>query len=167
MFFIELEPIFNNNEAAQSFSYGLDFSDFSYNGSFPFDKPIKVSGQVKNSTGIVTIQAKAEFTLSLICDRCAEKIEKSFIVDINHTLVTELNDENNDELIVINSFHYDLDPLVTEDIILSLPSKILCKQNCAGICTQCGKNLNEGPCSCEKESDPRWDVLSQLTGEDS
>ena len=129
MFFIELEPIFNNDGAKQPFDYSLDLSDFAYNGGFPFDKGVKVSGCVKNSTGIVTIEAKAEFTLNLNCDRCAECFSRSFSVPIEHTLVTEVNDETNDELIVVDSFRYDLDPLVTEDIILYLPTKILCKEN--------------------------------------
>lgn len=167
MFFIELEPIFNNDGAKQPFDYSLDLSDFAYNGGFPFDKGVKVSGCVKNSTGIVTIEAKAEFTLNLNCDRCAERFSRSFSVPIEHTLVTEVNDETNDELIVVASFRYDLDPLVTEDIILYLPTKILCKENCAGVCPQCGKNLNNGPCGCKKATDPRWDILSQLVDEDS
>ena len=142
MFFIELEPIFNNDGAKQPFDYSLDLSDFAYNGGFPFDKGVN-------------------------CDRCAERFSRSFSVPIEHTLVTEVNDETNDELIVVDSFRYDLDPLVTEDIILYLPTKILCKENCAGVCPQCGKNLNNGPCGCKKATDPRWDILSQLVDEDS
>ena len=166
MFFIELEPIFNNDGAKQPFDYSLDLSDFAYNGGFPFDKGVKVSGCVKNSTGIVTIEAKAEFTLNLNCDRCAECFSRSFSVPIEHTLVTEVNDETNDELIVVDSFRYDLDPLVTEDIILYLPTKILCKENCAGVCPQCGKKKAE--CTCqpaeptEAPVDTRLAILKSL-----
>ena len=162
MFILELEPVFNTEGASQSFEYYLDLSDYYYNGIFPFDKPVKVSGIVRNSTDIVTVSAKADFTLCLACDRCAGDIVRSFSIPIEHTLVTKVEDETNDELIVIDSYHYDIDPLVSEDIVLSLPSKILCSENCKGICTQCGKNLNAGPCECKKATDPRWDALSMF-----
>ena len=53
----------------------------------------------------------------------------------------------------------DLSQLALEDVFLSLPSKLLCKEDCKGICPQCGKNLNEGPCGCKKEVDPRLAAL--------
>ena len=166
MFYIELEPIYNNEGAVFDFEFSLDFSDYPYNGGFPFREPVRVSGQVKNSTGIVTLKAKAEFTLSLTCDRCAQALTRSFWVPVDHTLVTEVNDETNDELIVTDTFRYDVEPLITEDIILYLPTKIICRDDCAGICSRCGKNLNDGPCDCKKEIDPRWAALSLFTDEE-
>ena len=167
MFIIELEPVFNNDAASKSFDYNLDLSACAYNGGFPFKEPVRVSGQVKNSTGIVTLTAEAEFTLGLTCDRCAEPITRSFSVPIEHTLVTKLNDENSDDFIVADDLHFDIDPLITEDIVLFLPTKILCRPDCAGLCPKCGKNLNNGPCGCKKETDPRWDALSLFTDEDT
>ena len=166
MFYIELEPIYNNEGAVFDFEFSLDFSDYPYNGGFPFREPVRVSGQVKNSTGIVTLKAKAEFTLSLTCDRCAQALTRSFCVPVDHTLVTEVNDETNDELIVTDTFRYDVEPLITDDIILYLPTKIICRDDCAGICSRCGKNLNDGPCDCKKEIAPRWAALSLFTDEE-
>lgn len=166
MFYIELEPIYNNEGAVYDFEFNLDFSDYPYNGGYPFKEPVRISGQVKNSTGIVTLVAKAEFTLSLTCDRCAQALTRSFCIPVDHTLVTEVNDETNDELIVTDTFRYDVEPLITEDIILYLPTKIICRDDCAGICSRCGKNLNDGPCDCKKEVDPRWAALSLLTDEE-
>lgn len=162
MFFIELEPVFNNEGLTKPLDFSLDMSSVDYNGGLPFKTPVCIKGEVKNSTGIVSVCAKAEFTLSLTCDRCAVKFDRKFSVPCEHVLVTELNDESNDELIVIDSLHYDIEPLITEDVLLSLPNKVLCRENCLGICYRCGKDLNDGPCDCEKETDPRWDVLSQL-----
>ena len=162
MFFIELEPVFNNEGLTKPLDFSLDMSSVEYNGGFPFKTPVCVRGEVKNSTGIVSVSAKAEFTLNLTCDRCAVEFDRMFSVPCEHVLVTEVNDENNDELIVVDSLHYDLEPLIREDVLLSLPSKVLCREDCLGICHRCGKDLNDGPCDCEKEYDPRWDVLGQL-----
>ncbi len=166
MFYIEIEPIYNNEGAKFQFEFKLDLSDYYYNGGYPFNEPVLIQGEVKNSTGIVTLSGKASFTLNLTCDRCAQALTRSFTIPFEHTLVTEVNDEANDELVVTEAFRYDVTPLITEDVILYLPTKILCRDDCAGICSRCGKNLNEGPCKCEKEVDPRWAALSMFTSED-
>ena len=57
----------------------------------------------------------------------------------------------------------DLNELVYSEVIVSLPMKHLCKDDCKGICVKCGKNLNEGRCDCpEKEIDPRLSALAEL-----
>ena len=160
--FIELEPVFNNIGLSLDFDYQLDLSECEFAGSRPFTTPVRVKGRVRNSTGIVELSAEAVFTLSTRCDRCAVELERKFAVPVEHTLVTHLNHEDNDELILIDNFRFDLDPLVREDIFLSLPAKLLCREDCKGICPRCGRNLNEGPCSCEKPVDPRLAVLKQL-----
>ena len=62
----------------------------------------------------------------------------------------------------------DLAPQVWESVLLLLPSKVLCREDCAGLCPRCGADLNEGPCSCEgEEGDPRFEVLRQFSLEES
>jgi uncharacterized protein len=57
----------------------------------------------------------------------------------------------------------DLDEIIREQIILSEPTKHLCQEACKGLCQKCGKDLNEGPCSCvEEPHNPRWDILKTL-----
>ena len=67
MFFIELEPVFNNEGLTKPLDFSLDMKNVEYNGGFPFKTPVCIKGEVKNSTGIVSVSAKAEFTLSLTC----------------------------------------------------------------------------------------------------
>ena len=62
----------------------------------------------------------------------------------------------------------DLAPQVWESVLLLLPSKVLCREDCAGLCPRCGADLNEGPCSCGgEEGDPRFEVLRQFSLEES
>ena len=166
MFFVELEPVFNNEGAVLPLDFAVDLKDTEYDSAYPFVDPVRVKGKVINSTGIVSLIAKAEFTLNLTCDRCAAPFSRDFSIPVEHILVTETNDETNDDFIVIDSFHYDLEPLVTEDIVLTLPTKVLCKEDCLGICHRCGKDLNNGSCDCGKEYDSRWDALLNFTQED-
>ena len=159
---LDLEPIFNNEGMVKQFDYELDLSEQELNGSKPFASPVRISGHAGNYTGIVELHATADFTLETACDRCAKPISLPLATKIFHTLVTSLNDETNDELLLVNELRFDLDSLVTEDIFLDLPSKILCDEDCKGMCSKCGADLNAGPCSCEKEVDPRLAALKQL-----
>ncbi len=56
-----------------------------------------------------------------------------------------------------------LEDVLREQVLLSLPARILCKPDCKGLCPRCGKNRNLEPCSCDEgPSDPRWEALSGL-----
>ena len=160
--FIELEPIFNNIGQQFTFEYPLDLSAFDYNCVFPFKVPVMVKGAVKNTAGVVELSADVNVVYDGFCDRCAEDVKERFYYSFSHTLVSTLNNEENDELMLIEDMHFDLDSLITEDIFLSLPTKILCSEHCKGLCPKCGANLNKGKCDCKKEIDPRLAALTQL-----
>jgi len=159
---IELEPVFNNIGFSLGIDYALDLSGIELNAGHPFTSPVKVRGRVINKAGVVSVEATASFDLSLECDRCADAITTHFDIPIEHVLVTELNDDTNDELILLESLRFDLDRLVSDDIFLSLPSKFLCRDDCKGVCPICGQNLNVSQCSCKKPVDPRLEALKQL-----
>ncbi len=160
--FIELEPIFNNIGERLEVDYDLDLSSLDISTYYPFATPVRVKGSVFNKAGIVQLVADATFTYSAPCDRCAAHTEKNLTIPVDHVLVTSLNDEENDELILVESLRFDLDELVTEDILLGLPTRHLCKEDCKGVCQYCGKNLNHDSCSCSAPIDPRLAALQQL-----
>ena len=85
-------------------------------------------------------------------------------IPIDVVLVTELaNEENEDEWVFpLEADTADLDDIVRTVFVLNMDSKLLCKEDCKGLCCRCGKNLNDGPCGCQKELDPRFAALKQL-----
>lgn len=110
------------------------------------------------------------FTHRLQCSRCSKEIlipktEKIEVCYVPETLIeTELELTETD----INTFFYqgdivDLEQLVRDAILLSMPMKFVCKADCKGLCPRCGKDLNEGKCSCAGGGvDPRWESLGKL-----
>jgi uncharacterized protein len=61
----------------------------------------------------------------------------------------------------------NLSDQVWESLLILLPHKLLCREDCAGLCPQCGADLNEGPCFCaSREGDPRFEVLRGLSIEE-
>lgn len=162
MIFLELESVFNNEGFCIAFDDYVDLSGESINSSFEFKEPVHVVGEVKNETGIVKLRFVINVKISTSCDRCADEMESYLSFSSEHVLVTQLNDPENDEFLVVENMHFLLDDLVREDIFLEIPSQFLCRDDCTGLCPECGKNLNEGPCECTKKIDPRLAVLQQL-----
>ena len=162
MFMLEIEKIFNNEGSNLAIDHKLDMSEFEFSGMRAITKPVRILGKIRNKTGIVSINAQAQVDYSSICDRCAVPVERTIKVPLIHIFVTSLNDENNDDFTVIPDMKLNLDELAIEDILLTLPSKFLCKEDCKGLCTICGKNHNESDCTCKKPIDPRLESLMEL-----
>lgn len=161
----DLKQLFEVVGEVQEIDYRLDLSDYELFGGKPFADPVWVHGKIFNQAGVVTLQYEADFRLVLSCNRCLEEFERKEHLSQTHILVTELNTDN-DEYIVVEGFSLDLDELVLDDILLYLPSKLLCSEDCKGLCEHCGQNLNRGSCNCcntaEKMVDPRLSVLDEL-----
>lgn len=153
---IDLKPIFNCDGQSREFSY--EFSP----DNCDVVKNIKVKGSVYNRTGIVSLDAEAGFTIETQCDRCAAEVKREMTVPVKHTLVTELNDDDNDMFYLVDDLNFNLDELVREDVLLSLPTKVLCREDCKGFCIYCGTNLNEKQCDCKKPVDPRLEALKKF-----
>ena len=97
------------------------------------------------------------------CDRCGKNATKNHGINIKRVLVSQLADKTDDEIIEVPDLQLDVSELAVTEIVLSLPMKHLCKEDCKGICQTCGKDLNDGPCDCNHaQVDPRLEVLAQL-----
>ena len=147
-----------------SYSAVVDLSDLQYGTCFPVTEPVKVSGTVRNTAGVLVMKGEITTCIHGICDRCAAAFDREMELPIDAVLVTELaNEENEDEWVfTLEGDSADLDDIVRTIFVLNMDSKLLCSDDCKGMCCRCGKNLNDGPCSCEKEIDPRLAALKQL-----
>ncbi len=161
---IDLEPIFNNEGMSVSFDYTIDLSKLSHGGVCPLGQPVRIFGCVRNTTGIVSAQAQARFTYEALCDRCAKGVSKEFTLPIIHGIRRPPADEGEDsgDYITPEDMRLDFDAVALEDIVLSLPSKFLCKESCKGLCPVCGCDLNTDQCNCKKPVDPRLEGLLQF-----
>ena len=110
------------------------------------------------------LSADVKVSYQTVCARCVEpvrsKLEISFEKDIASS--GEVDDDNDDYIIIVDK-KLDILAPVEEEIMLEMPSRTLCKEDCLGLCQKCGKNLNEGDCTCcKKEVDPRLAILKTL-----
>lgn len=159
----ELKSVFQNEGEEKQVNYKLDIADIDIDGVFPFRTPIDVTATAKNRASLVSLTIRACFSYSRSCDRCSTEFTREMDMLFEHKLAQTLVDDGNDDYIETPDFKLELDDIVISDILLSLPQKNLCKDDCKGLCQTCGKNLNEGDCSCDKrEIDPRLEMLKQF-----
>lgn len=121
----------------------------------------------------VRVKGEANFNVRLSCSRCLEPFSKK--MDTAFNIVYEpqnlmsarkeevLNEAAADVYYYGNDRMLEVGEAVRENVLLSLPLKPLCRTGCAGLCPDCGKNMNQGPCSCrQKRVDPRFSKLKNL-----
>ncbi len=159
-----LSKIIDCPGASVSFSESIDLSDLQYGETYPVSEPVLANGTVRNTAGVLVMTGLISTTIHGVCDRCASDFDAFVEFPIDVVLVTELtNEENEDEWVFpLEGDSADLEDIVRTVFVLNLDSKLLCKPDCQGLCCRCGKNLNDGPCGCQKELDPRFAALKQL-----
>ncbi|MDQ3474058.1 MAG: DUF177 domain-containing protein [Acidobacteriota bacterium] len=139
--------------------------------------PPRVTGRIQQSDSKVTVKGEATAELQLECDRCLKSVPvpvfSSFEVEYvtpdmyQAAPVAELLDEDL-SLAVFDGEVIDIDELVREQLLLELPVQILCRQECQGLCPECGCDRNDADCKCQKaEIDPRWAGLKEIVNRKS
>lgn len=134
-----------------------------------FPEKAHICGEITNRGGYMRLTASAEIPYRGECARCLDPVESVYVLPFERTVVTEgtlteeQEEDNVDEFVVIEGGFLDIDDAVREALILSFPMRLLCAEDCPGLCPKCGKPKREGACGCsDKEIDPRWAVLASL-----
>ena len=135
----------------------VEFSSNIINGFFTVD----------NMSQGFHIKGNIDVPYRLQCDRCLTNFEENRIISFNIILTDDdqLNYNESDDIIHFppSEDEFDLKPLFQELIQLELQMKILCRTDCAGLCSNCGLNLNEQECHCSKEKvSSTWEALKNL-----
>ena len=117
-------------------------------------------------TGVnVSVNGSAEVDLSPTCDRCLEVFSRRLNVPIELVLVParEIREPDDVNFSFYRGEKIAVGDFVREFLVLAVPLRFLCKADCKGICPSCGKNLNQGGCSCDRgQVDPRFAVLKNF-----
>lgn len=104
-------------------------------------------------TGKAIVKADTSFVVMMNCDRCLKSVEYpfhlSFEVKVDSPDVKKLEEEQDENENFMDGYHLNVDDLIYSEMILNWPTKILCREDCKGICRVCGKDLNTGSCGCD------------------
>jgi len=157
------------NESAEWLEDRLAHETFRF---FYFVTPIKLHLHLRRSGRIVILTSALEFTVKWVCARCLDSFVSPMKAEYTTTLrpkpdrplaqEVELTREDL-ETEFYEGEEIDLTNLLQDQVLLTIPPKVLCKEDCRGLCPKCGKNLNREVCQCaEKDLDPRWAALKSF-----
>lgn len=159
---LNVRPILHTPGKRLEFQFSMDLSDLEFAGRYPVTQPVEVTGQVRNTADVLELELTARTTLDAVCDRCGKAFSQEKEITYQCLLAEELQNEDNDEIVLLEDGQADVGDLARTAFILGMDSKTLCSEDCKGLCPRCGADLNLGPCSCQKEVDPRLAVLAKL-----
>jgi uncharacterized protein len=134
--------------------------------------PATVNGKIRLSRNEVFVNGHVETRAQVECDRCLKPVELPVSADFELEYITGSEYESSAavelteaemSVSVFDGEAIDVDEIVKEQILLAVPTRMLCREDCKGICPQCGTDRNLGECDCvTKEIDPRWAALKNL-----
>ncbi len=145
------------------------------------DEDLKVVGPIVGKVRMrrvnqgLLVDGWADVTLELTCTRCLKQFEQTmhipfeerFYPTIDIVTGMPLPPIEEEDVFPIDDHHLiDLTEAIRQDVLLELPMVTLCREDCVGLCSQCGRDLNLGPCDCKPEVDERFSALSALLQKD-
>ena len=143
-------------------TFSCELGEFSYGENEPVMLTIK-----HKENQILNICARGQVAVWIPCSRCLEPVLVSCPVDYDEEIDMKLSEEERIEALDESSFiqnkELDTDKLLHNEILINWPMRVLCKEDCKGICSRCGANLNQGSCDCDTaDLDPRMAVISDI-----
>lgn len=172
----ELKVLYNVAQLMKA-PVGTALVDDFHEEDVQLDDDIKVIGPIdghvrmrRTNQGLL-VDGWANLTLELSCTRCLKTFEQPMRVNFEEQFYPTVDvvsgmplppfDE--EEIFPIDAHHQvDLTEMIRQNVLLALPIVTLCQENCQGLCSQCGHDLNLGPCECKPEVDTRLSILEKL-----
>jgi len=135
--------------------------DLSTNDTFS-SAPVMVTGAIKRNGKHFSLELHYVSKWTFLCGRCLGETEYVIEGEIMRSIVKERNDAE-DDVVYVESAVIDLYDVIYNDIVLNLPTQVICDDDCKGLCPDCGINLNKDSCNCDDENiDPRLAKLKNL-----
>jgi uncharacterized protein len=160
---VQISDIISGKDRNKKIDYKFQIPQFDFEG----DKiksvgSCEVDGIISSDSDMLILSAKIKANLEMICPRCLDTFIYPIDIDIEERFTTNRSTED-DEAIVVMDDVLDINEIVETSIISTLPIKRVCKDDCKGLCQECGCNLNYNTCSCNKEDvDIRFEALRGL-----
>lgn len=148
-------------------SLTVNLSDLELENAPEFHEPLRFELKLTKMGGKILLNAHVEAQIDLACDRCLKEYGDTIKQDVRLVIASASDFEDTDDenvlLLEKGEQTVNIAPIMREIILLELPVKRLCAENCQGLCPNCGADLNVETCNCDVQtSDPRWEALRSL-----
>ena len=166
---INLSELFSSDGKEKTYTQDIEMTRFQApDGVFEIVKKEPVRLTVRHvGNRKLEISGNICLSLEIPCDRCLTPVKVDFDLDVESSVDMNQSEEERaadlDEQPYISGNYLDVDQLVRNELLLNLPMKVLCREDCKGICNRCGANLNYETCECDKSTpDPRMSVIQDI-----
>lgn len=132
---------------------------------FIFNEPLHLSLKATSIGDAIAVSGQIRANITVACGNCLESFILPLSTDISEAYYNQSQEgvEAGEEWIPYSGDFIDITPEVVRNILLELPMRLVCKEECRGLCPGCGENLNSSRCTCSKENiDPRLAKLKSL-----
>lgn len=145
------------------FSGTADLSAEELYSAQPFQSPVHYEGKIANKLGVLRLIGTVKTIYSTCCSRCLKPLDIMLTAEVDMVLSRDADAVEEDDVFPITEESVEVEDIFIPALILQVEMTYLCKDDCKGLCSQCGCNRNETSCSCaSKEIDPRLAVLAKL-----
>ena len=162
---LNLKDIIEIPGGRKAFTQTLDTETLDFPSVVRYLAPVTAEGEVRNTAGVLELRGTLHAEMQCTCDRCGKEFDRVKDLPLDVTLTADPEADDDPEIFPLEGDAIDLDEVLSTCFVLDMEAKCLCKPDCAGLCPQCGADLNLGPCNCRKPRDPRMAVLEQLLDE--
>lgn len=161
---LDISDISSKPNNKKQIELALNINSVDDNGEvIKFNTPVDFLGYIMNKDDLIVLDGSIKTELILKCSRCLEDFTYPINLNVYEEFLLRPNYDDIDDKIILKNDYIDLEQVVESNILMSLPIKRLCKNDCKGLCQCCGTNLNFSTCNCEKRDiDPRLAMLKEL-----
>ena len=143
---LNVNKLLHTPGSGQDFHFEMDLRDQEFDGMYPVENPVVVDGRIHNEAGMLLLDLQADTTLHCVCDRCAEDFDEPKTVSYSCVLAEEKQFEDSEDIVLLENDEVDLEEIARVAFILAMDTKHLCSEDCKGLCSGCGVNLNREAC---------------------
>lgn len=163
---IQLSKLLSMPNHEETVECSLDMEELTLKGgSYPVLEKSSFPAVLKNEgKRTVSIAFKTSITVGMPCDRCLCEVPEEIRLDVFKTLdFDDIEETCKDQVSFVDGSSLNVDELILEEVILLLPTKVLCGEDCRGLCPVCGTNLNKEECGCDRTvGDPRMAAIQDI-----
>lgn len=166
---ISLTKLFAQDGKSEKYEIPLTSENFSIGGQDyrVIEKHPVILGLTHEGNRVITITGSADLTMEIPCARCLTPVATPFQLEFDLQIDLNLSEEEREKKEEDSSFvegdELDVEELVRNELIVQWPIRVLCKDDCKGICSRCGANLNIQTCDCDTTGlDPRMAAIKDI-----
>ena len=153
---INVSDILKELGLSKEINASITLEDINWQGeSLQFRKPLYITGNLTNRGNVLLLNLTVQGQVILQCGLCLDNYEHNLDFSFE-TRLAKSSDKNNEDIFIYEGNEFNLLDIIWEFLLLEIPIRKSCSDDCKGLCSKCGTNLNKKTCQCDnvEENDP-------------